>query len=111
MYSTRMDLRDSMLIYVDLTAGLDVERRQAFWRFSSINPDNGYAPWQVDRGMLPVNDSTHVGEGFVTFHIQPGTEMQTGDTISLRADIVFDQNAPIPPPPGCVTGDAGARST
>lgn len=111
MYSTRMDLRDSMLIYVDLTAGLDVEKRQAFWRFSSIDPDNGYAPWQVDRGMLPVNDSTHVGEGFVTFHIQPGTEMQTGDTISLRADIVFDQNDTIPTNTWCVKVDAGAPSS
>lgn len=107
MYSTRMDLRDSMKIYVDLTAGLDVERRQAFWRFSSIDPDNGYAPWQADRGMLPVNDSTHVGEGFVTFHIKPDEDMQTGDTISLMANIVFDQNDTIPTNRWCVTVDAG----
>ena len=107
MYSTRMDLRDSMKIYVDLTAGLDVEHRQAFWRFSSIDPDNGYAPWQVDRGMLPVNDSTHVGEGFVTFHIKPDEDMQTGDTISLMANIVFDQNDTIPTNRWCVTVDAG----
>lgn len=107
MYSTRMDLRDSMKIYVDLTAGLDVERRQAFWRFSSIDPDNGYAPWQVDRGMLPVNDSTHVGEGFVTFHIKPGEDMVTGDTISLMANIVFDQNDTIPTNRWCLTVDAG----
>lgn len=107
MYSTRMDLRDSMKIYVDLTAGLDVERRQAFWRFSSIDPDNGYAPWQIDRGMLPVNDSTHVGEGFVTFHIKPSEDMVTGDTISLMANIVFDQNDTIPTNRWCLTVDAG----
>ncbi|WP_455587455.1 T9SS type A sorting domain-containing protein [Bacteroides sp.] len=107
MYQTRLDLRDSMLIYVDLTCGLDVAKRQAFWKFSTIDPDNGYAPWQVDRGLLPVNDSTHIGEGFVTFHIKPAEDMHTGDTISFMANIVFDQNDTIPTNRWCVTVDAG----
>ena len=91
-FNTRLDLRDSMFIYVDLLAGVDVTKSQAFWHFSSIDPETGYAPWQVHRGMLPVNDSTHVGEGFVTFRLKPSDELQTGDTISIVANIVFDQN-------------------
>ena len=82
-YQNRIDLRDSMHIFVDLTAGIDVVKQQAFWLFNSIDPETGYNPWQVDRGMLPVNDSTHVGEGFVTFRLKPQEDLKTGDTISI----------------------------
>lgn len=91
-YQNRLDLRDSMNIYVDLNAGIDVVRRQAFWTFSSVDPETGVSPWQADRGMLPVNDSTHVGEGFVRFCLKPYEGLKTGDTISVAAGIVFDQN-------------------
>ncbi len=107
VYSTRLDMRDSMKIYVDLHAGLDMTKKQGFWRFSSIDPGSGYAPWQVDRGMLPVNDSTHVGEGFVTFHMKPYEDMTTGDTISFNANIVFDSNDTIPTNSWKVMVDAG----
>lgn len=110
-YQNRLDLRDSMFIYVDLTAGIDVVKQQAFWTFSSIDPETGYNPWQVDRGMLPVNDSTHVGEGFVKFQLIPNETLQTGDTISIAANIVFDQNDTIPTNRWCVTIDAGAPTS
>lgn len=95
-YQNRINLVDTMSIYVDLIAGLDVTKNQAFWKFSSIDPESGFAPWQSDRGMLPVNDSTHVGEGFVRFSIKPVSTMHTGDTISIQANIVFDENDTIP---------------
>lgn len=106
-YQNRLDLRDSMYIYVDLTAGIDVVKQQAFWLFNSIDPETGYNPWQVDRGMLPVNDSTHVGEGFVTFRLKPWDDLKTGDTISIVASIVFDQNDTIPTNRWRNTIDAG----
>lgn len=106
-YQNRLDLRDSMYIYVDLTAGIDVVKQQAFWLFNSIDPETGYNPWQVDRGMLPVNDSTHVGEGFVTFRLKPQEDLKTGDTISIVASIVFDQNDTIPTNRWRNTIDAG----
>lgn len=106
-YQNRLDLRDTMHIYVDLTAGIDVVKQQAFWLFNSIDPETGYNPWQVDRGMLPVNDSTHVGEGFVTFHLKPQEDLKTGDTISIVASIVFDQNDTIPTNRWRNTIDAG----
>ena len=106
-YQNRLDLRDSMNIYVDLTAGIDVVKQQAFWLFNSIDPETGLNPWQVDRGMLPVNDSTHVGEGFVTFRLKPQEDLKTGDTISIVASIVFDQNDTIPTNRWRNTIDAG----
>lgn len=110
-YSMRLDCRDSLMIYVDVLAGLDVEKNQVFWHFSSIDPESGYAPWQVDRGMLPVNDSTHVGEGFVTFRIKPHEGMTTGDTIGFNAKILFDYNDTIPTNYWCNTIDAGAPTS
>lgn len=95
-YQQRIDLKDSLGYYVDLIAGLDVTRQQGFWTFTTIDPETGYAPWQAELGLLPVNDSTHVGEGFVTFQLKPYESLHTGDTISIQASIVFDQNDTIP---------------
>ena len=108
---TRLDLRDSMNLYVDVLAGLDIEKMDAFWKFSSIDPTSGYAIYEADRGLLPVNDSTHVGEGFITFSLRPAAFMQTGDTLSLMAKILFDQNDTIPTNRWCNRIDAGAPTT
>lgn len=110
-YSMRLDCRDSLDVYVDVVAGMDMEKNQTFWHFSSIDPESGHAPWQVDRGMLPVNDSTHVGEGFVTFRLKPHEEMATGDTISFFANIRFDSNDTIPTNRWCNKIDADAPTS
>ena len=106
-YQQRIDLRDSLGYYVDLIGGLDVARQQGFWTFSTIDPETGYAPWQSEKGLLPVNDSTHVGEGFVTFQLKPYEGLKTGDSISIQANIVFDQNDTIPTNRWCNKIDAG----
>lgn len=106
-YQQRIDLKDSLGYFVDLIAGLDVANQQGFWNFSTIDPETGYAPWQAEMGLLPVNDSTHVGEGFVTFQLKPYAGMKTGDTISIQAKIVFDQNDTIPTNRWCNKIDAG----
>lgn len=95
-YQERINLRDSLGYFVDMIAGLDVVQQQGFWNFTTIDPETGYTPWQADMGMLPVNDSTHVGEGLVTFRLKPYEGLATGDTISVQAFIVFDQNDTIP---------------
>lgn len=110
-YSMRLDVRDSLDIYVDVLAGMDIENQKAYWRLSSIDPESGHAPWEVDRGLLPVNDSTHVGEGFVTFRIKSYEELVTGDTISFFANIVFDSNDTIPTNRWCNRIDAGAPTS
>lgn len=106
-YQQRIDLRDSLGYYVDLIGGLDVARQQGFWTFTTIDPETGYAPWQSEMGLLPVNDETHVGEGFVTFQLKPYEGLKTGDTISIQANIVFDQNDTIPTNRWCNKIDAG----
>jgi hypothetical protein len=97
-YSQRIDLRDSLGVFLDVTAGLDMTNRRAFWIFESIDPATGLANTvPADRGFLPINDSiTHKGEGFVSLMLKAGSSTHTRDSISGQATIIFDKNAPIP---------------
>jgi hypothetical protein len=95
-YSQRLDVVDSLGIYVDVIAGLDVVNHEAFWIFQSIDPSTGLPPNDPQTGFLPVNDSlTHQGEGFVTFTVKPKFSDITGDSITTYAEIKFDINEPI----------------
>jgi len=97
-YTNRLDLTDSLGLYVDVTAGLNVNTHEAFWMLESIDPATGLAPVNPLVGFLPVNDSAispGPGEGFVTFTIKPNATDQTGDSLTALASIVFDNNAPI----------------
>lgn len=92
-YQTRLDLIEDMGIYVDVVAGYDIVSNEAFWILQTIDPATGVAPISVDMGFLPVNDTTHRGEGFVSFTIKPNDrQCVTGDTITAQASIVFDVN-------------------
>ena len=97
-YRTRLDARDSLGVFVDLSAGIDVIQRKAFWYFRSIDPATGNVPSDPLTGMLPVNDATRRGEGFVRFRVQAGATAQTGDSVRAQARIVFDANDPIDTP-------------
>lgn len=95
-YSQRLDVRDSLGIYVDVLAGINIINNELFWIFESIDPNTGQAPIDATIGMLPVNDSiTKRGEGFVTYSILPKTSVTSGDTINAKAVIVFDVNEAI----------------
>ena len=91
-YNTRHDLADSLGVWLDVNAGIDVNKNEMYWIFQSIDPETGVAP--VDAiGFLPVNDTLiGNGEGFVTFSVLCDDGMMTGDTISEQADIIFDEN-------------------
>ncbi len=96
-YTQRLDARDSLGLFVDVQAGIDIGNNRAFWRFRSIDPATGLPPADPTVGFLAVNDSLLAnGEGFVDFTIGMDTVLsQTGDTLSAQANIVFDINPPI----------------
>ncbi len=94
-YSTRLDLRDSLGFFVDLTAGINVGNNTAFWIFQTIDPATGLPPADPTVGFLPINDSAHSGEGFVSYTVTPRVTTQSGDTIRASASIVFDINEAI----------------
>ncbi len=95
-YSSRLDVRDSLGIYVDITTGIDVSKNEAFWIFESIDPTTGLSPADPNKGLLPINDKQlHNGEGYVSFFIKPKKNANTGDSINVKATIVFDKNEPL----------------
>jgi RHS repeat-associated protein len=97
-YSQRLDVRDSLGLYVDVTAGVDGVNHQAFWIFESIDPITLLPTNDPLKGFLLLQDTTkpNNGHGFVNFSIKPVSTAQTGDTISAHASIVFDANDTIP---------------
>jgi len=106
-YSERIDVVDSLGVFVDIIAGIDVVNNEAFWIFQSIDPLTGLPPNDPFLGFLPVNDSiTHRGEGYVSFKIEAANSVVTGDSICAYADIVFDINETITTNVWCNTVDA-----
>lgn len=94
-YYQRLDVSDSLGVWVDVTAGIDVVHSRAFWIFQSIDPSTGSEPQSSQLGFLLVNDAVGRGEGYVSYNILPVDNIHTGDSISAAATIVFDDNAPI----------------
>ncbi|MBK9336194.1 MAG: hypothetical protein IPM98_06260 [Lewinellaceae bacterium] len=98
-FNSRLDVQDSLGIFVDVTAGIDVAANRAFWIFQSVDPLTGLAPSDPLKGLLPVNDTiTRRGEGFVSFTVKPKNSSMTGDSIIAEAAIVFDENETINTP-------------
>jgi hypothetical protein len=95
-YTQRLDVRDSLGIYVDVNSGVDVSTNSAFWIFKSIDTATGQLPANPMSGFLPVDDSLlHRGEAFVNFSVRPKSSSHTRDLIHTKARIVFDMNEPL----------------
>lgn len=103
-YSTRLDVRDSLGLFVDLIAGIDITQNRLFWSFKSIDPATGQPPQNALAGFLPVNDTAKAGstdtasgkgEGYVRFVIRPEANLPTGDSVKVKATIIFDTNEEI----------------
>jgi RHS repeat-associated protein len=84
---------DGSSLNVNVTLDFNVQTGLLTATFSSLDPLTGAAPAGVFDGLLPPDDSSHVGEGFVQYSIQPKAGRATGATISQQASIVFDINA------------------
>ena len=94
-YTKRLDVSDSLGVWVDVTAGIDMANNQIFWYFQSVDPATGFEPSSAQLGFLLVNDSLHHGEGYVTFSVLPKNNQASGDTVSAEASIIFDENTAI----------------
>jgi hypothetical protein len=97
-YYQRLDCRDSLGLYIDITAGYDQVRNIAFWEFQSFDPITLLPPSDPLKGFLLLQDSTKPmhGHGFVNFSIKPKQTALTLDSIDASAAIVFDFNDTIP---------------
>lgn len=91
-YTDRLDVKDSVGVLVDVEAGIDFVNNRITWEFVSIDSISGVFTTDPFAGFLPVNDSTGIGEGFVTYTIQAKESAVTMDSIHAQADIIFDTN-------------------
>lgn len=96
-FQTRIDLRETVGVFVDVIAGVNLltTPAEAFWTFRSIDPDTGELPLDALVGFLPPEDGMGIGQGYVDFTIEPRTNTATRAELAAYADIVFDSNETI----------------
>lgn len=110
-FQTRVDLRETRGVYVDVTAGINVGTGEIRWELVSVDPITGLPPENPLVGFLPPNVAGPQGEGFLNYTIRAKSSVVTGDRIDAVAPIVFDVNAPILTPPIFHTIDRGSPSS
>jgi len=110
-YKTTVDLSATLGVLVEVEAGVDLDKREAFWTLRSLDPATGLIPEDAFLGFLPPNDESGNGEGSVEYMIKPRADAPTGAVIRSRATIVFDFNDPIDTNEVSNTIDAGAPAS
>jgi RHS repeat-associated protein len=99
-YINRLDLRDTKGYMVDVVASIDITTHKAFWSFTTIDPATGEIPEDPNIGFLPINAELNkgLGEGFVSYSVNPDDDAPTGTVIDAEATIVFTTQEPIDTP-------------
>ena len=110
-YSTQIDARATLGLFVDVTAGINLSTGLVTWTFTSIDPTTLDLTSNPLAGFLPPDKTPPQGEGFVSYTIEPKANLATGTVISAQATVVFDQNAPLDTPTLINTLDAGAPTS
>ncbi len=114
-YSTRLDERATLGIFVDVSAGLDLTTGLATWRFTAIDPQTLDIPDDPLVGFLPPDLTAPQGEGFIDYTAQPKASLATGTVIKAKATVVFDAELPdqtsLDTAPFTNTIDAGAPTS
>jgi RHS repeat-associated protein len=80
---------------VAVSAALDADTGILTWTMQSIDTTTGAGVTDPAAGFLPPNNSSHQGEGYVTFTVMPKSGLTNGTAIYNQAAIVFDANASI----------------
>ncbi|WP_243655779.1 RHS repeat-associated core domain-containing protein [Roseateles saccharophilus] len=94
-YSTRLDERSTLGLFVDATASLDTSSRTVTWTLTAIVPGTLDLPADASIGFLPPDDATGRGEGYASYYVQPKAGLASGAVVNAQASIVFDTNAPV----------------
>ncbi|RNA38123.1 RHS repeat-associated core domain-containing [Brachionus plicatilis] len=107
-FNTTSKLKDFQMV-IRVQTGLDILSKSAFWKLEALDKNTGAPPTDKTIGFLPPNDnSTHIGEGYVKFKIQPSKTAPNMARIDANASIIFDINDPIITPNIFNTIDADA---
>jgi streptogramin lyase len=97
-FNTRIDVRDTLGVLVDVTANFDVATGIVQWVFTSLDPQTLDVPDDPLAGFLPPNQNAPEGEGFVSYTVRPLSHLVTGTVVNAQATVIFDVNQPINTP-------------
>jgi len=91
------DFAESKGFILRVSAGIDLNSNTATWLLQAIDPRTG----EVVRlnaadpvGLLPPNDMTGAGSGFVSYTIEPKEDAHSGVEITAEARVLFNTTPP-----------------
>lgn len=93
-----LDMRPEINSIAELTFDYDATEGTASWSIRTLDPMTLEPTQYMDDGVLPVNDGTGRGIGFLTYTIGLREGLADGTEIANKAVIVFDDNDPIETP-------------
>ena len=93
-----LDMRPEINSIAELTFDYDAAEGTASWSIRTLDPMTLEPTQYMDDGVLPVNDGTGRGIGFLTYTIGLREGLADGTEIPNKAVITFDDNEPIETP-------------
>ena len=94
-YSTVIDARGTVGVYVYLTAQFNDLTGVVSWTFTSLDPATLDVPvGNPEEGFLPPDGTPPEGEGWVTYFVQPKADDATGTVINAQATVFFNAGLP-----------------
>jgi VCBS repeat-containing protein len=110
-YSDRLDLSNSLGIFVDVSSKLDPTTGQLSWTLQAIDPATGQPPTNSNLGFLPPNNANNDGVGYISYRIQPQDGRTTNTQLTAQATITFNGGNPTNTLVYLNTLDVGAPSS
>ena len=80
---------------VEISANLNPTTGLLTVTFQSIDPNTGLPPANPLTGFLPPDDGTGVGDGYISYDVNPRSDLPSGTEIRNVALITFDANPAI----------------
>lgn len=93
-----IDMRPEINAIAELTFNFDSSTGKADWIIKSLDPFTLDEARYMEDGILPVNDESGRGCGYLTYSIDLREGLSDGTRINNSAVIVFDNNDPISTP-------------
>jgi hypothetical protein len=94
-FSTQIDATATLGVLVDMSASLNLQTGLVTWTFTAVDPKTLDLPIDPTQGVLPPNNSSFQGQGFVTYTVQPNTNLATGTDVTAQATIVLNSSTTI----------------
>lgn len=90
-----VDMRPEIQCIAEIRLDFSAETGKAVWTFTSLDPLTMEPVDNSRQGLLPVNDESGCGIGFISYSVRLLDGLAHSTTFSNSASIVFDTNEPI----------------